>query len=95
MERIIALRELYCIATLTYGLFFLRVDRKFSETDEISFEASFLMRIKENIIITHLAGQTYVWRGCKWNFAGPQIYLQPAKITIQHFGVLLKFLVCN
>ena len=26
-------------------------------------------------IITHLAGQTYVWHGCKWNFAGPQIYL--------------------
>ena len=50
----------------------------------------FLMRI-----ITHLAGQTYVWHGCKWNFAGPQIYLQPAKIKIQHFGVSLKFLVCN
>ena len=46
-------------------------------------------------IITHLAGQTYVWHGCKWNFAGPQIYLQPAKITIQRFGVSLKFLVCN
>ena len=37
----------------------------------------------------------YVWHGCKWNFAGPQIYLQPAKIKIQDFGVLLKFLVCN
>ena len=36
-----------------------------------------------------------VWHGCKWNFAGPQIYLQPAKIKIQHFEVLLKFLVCN
>ena len=47
------------------------------------------------LIITHLVGQTYVWQGCKWNFAGPQIYLQPAKITIQHFGVLLKFLVCD
>ena len=46
-------------------------------------------------IITHLAGQTYVWHGCKWNFAGPQIYLQPAKIKYQHFGVSLKFLVCN
>ena len=46
-------------------------------------------------IITHLAGQTYVWHGCKWNFAGPQIYLQPAKIKSQHFGVSLKFLVCN
>ena len=31
-------------------------------------------------IITDLAGQTYVWHGCKWDFAGPQIYLQPAKI---------------
>ena len=47
------------------------------------------------IIITRLAGQTYVWHGCKWNFAGPQIYLQPAKIKSQHFGVSLKFLVCN
>ena len=46
-------------------------------------------------IITHLAGQTYVWHGCKWNFAGPQIYLQPAKIKSQYFGVSLKFLVCN
>ena len=46
-------------------------------------------------IITHLAGQMYVWHGCKWNFAGPQIYLQPAKIKSQHFGVSLKFLVCN
>ena len=42
-------------------------------------------------IITHLAGQTYVWHGCKWSFAGPQIYLQPAKIKSQHFGVSLKF----
>ena len=46
-------------------------------------------------IITHLAGQTYVWHSCKWNFAGPQIYLQQAKIKSQHFGVSLKFLVCN
>ena len=46
-------------------------------------------------IITHLAGQRYVWHGCKWKFAGPQIHLQPAKIKSQHFGVLLKFLVCN
>ena len=29
------------------------------------------------------------------NFAGPQIYLQPAKIRSQHFRVLLNFLVCN
>ena len=49
----------------------------------------------QNMVITHLAGQTNVWDGCKWNFAGPQIYLQPAKIKSQHFGVLLKFLVCN
>ena len=47
------------------------------------------------LIITHLAGQTYVWHGCKWNFAGPQIYLQPAKIKGQHFGVSLNFLVWN
>ena len=46
-------------------------------------------------IITHLADQTYVWHGYKWNFAGPQIYLQPAKIKSQYFGVSLKFLVCN
>ena len=50
---------------------------------------------KKTRIITHLAGQTYVWHGCKWNFAGPQIYFQPAKIKSQHFGVSLKFLVCN
>ena len=50
--------------------------------------------ITNMIIITHLAGQTYVWRGCKWNFAGPQIYLQPPEIKSQHFGVSLKFLVC-
>ena len=48
-----------------------------------------------SFIITHLAGQTYVWHGCKWNFAGPQICLEPAKIKSQHFGVSLKFLVCN
>ena len=29
------------------------------------------------------------------NFAGPQIYLQPAKIRSQHFGVSLTFFVCN
>ena len=44
---------------------------------------------------THLAGQTYVWHGWKWHFARPQIYLQPANIKSQHFGVSLKFLVCN
>ena len=54
-----------------------------------------LRHILEQIgIITHLAGQTYVWHGCKWNFAGPQIYLQPTEIKSQHFGVSLKFLVC-
>ena len=47
------------------------------------------------VIVTHLEGQTYVWQGCKWNFAGPQIYLQPAETKSQHFGVSLKFLVCN
>ena len=47
------------------------------------------------IIITHLADQMYVWHSCKWNFARPQIYLQPAKIKSQHFGVSLKFLVCS
>ena len=46
-------------------------------------------------IITHLAGHTYVWHSCKWNFAGPQVYLQPVKLKSQHFGVSLKFLVCN
>ena len=50
---------------------------------------------EQTSIITHLAGQMYVWHGCKWNFAGPQIYLQPAKIKSQHFGVSLKFLVFN
>ena len=38
------------------------------------------------VIITHLASQICVWHGCKWNFAGPQIYLQPTKIKSQHFG---------
>ena len=46
-------------------------------------------------INTHLAGQTYVWHCCKWNVAWPQIYLQPAKIKSQHFGVSLKVLVCD
>ena len=46
-------------------------------------------------IITHVAGQTYVWHGYKWSFAGSQIYLQPAKIKSQHFGVSLKFLIWN
>ena len=41
-------------------------------------------------IITHLAGQTYVWHSCKWNFAGPQIYLHPAKIKSQYFGDIVK-----
>ena len=54
-----------------------------------------LCKIYEIIIITHSAGQTYVLHGCKWNFAGPQIYLQPAKIKSQYFGVSLEFLVCN
>ena len=53
------------------------------------------LHLNKDKIITHLAGQTYVWHGCKWNFAGPQIYLQPAKIKSQHFGVSLKFLGCN
>ena len=56
---------------------------------------SYLKPVHKKDIITHLAGQTYVWHGCKWNFAGPQIYLQPAKIKSQYFGVSLKFLVCN
>ena len=56
--------------------------------------ASFGLKIKL-FIITHLQGQTYVWHRCKWNFAGPQIYLQPAEIKSSHFGVSLKFLVCN
>ena len=47
------------------------------------------------ILITHLAGQTYVWHGGKWNFAGPQIYFQPAKIKSQLFAVSFEFLVCN
>ena len=61
-----------------------------------SFEFS-LSEIKEKkrSVITHSAGQTYVWHGFKWNFAGPQIYLQPAKIISRHFGVSLKFLVCS
>ena len=59
----------------------------FSHSPKAKFSGSF--------IITHLAGQTYVLHSCKWNFASPQIYLQPAKIKSQHFGVLLKFLVCN
>ena len=33
--------------------------------------------------------------GCKWNFAGPQIYLQPGKIKSHHFMVSFKVLVCN
>ena len=57
---------------------------------------NFPSNIKEiNSIITHLAGQTYVLHGCKWNFIWPQIYLQPTKIKSQHFGVSLKFLLCN
>ena len=24
--------------------------------------------------------------GCKWNFTGPQMYSQPARIQLQHFG---------
>ena len=56
---------------------------------------SYLKPVHKKDIITHLEGQTYVWHGCKWNFAGPQIYLQPAKIKSQYFGVSLKFLVCN
>ena len=43
-----------------------------------SFDAIDIKGICDKIktsIITHLAGQTYVWHGCKWNFAGPQIYL--------------------
>ena len=46
-------------------------------------------------IMTHLGSQMYVWHGCKWSFAGPQIYLQPAKMKSQHFGVSLKFLIWN
>ena len=54
-----------------------------------------LCSYRELNIITHSAGQTYVLHGCKWNFAGPQMYLQPAETKSQHFGVSLKFLVCN
>ena len=31
------------------------------------------------VIITHLASQMYVWLGCKWNFAGPQISIFAAR----------------
>ena len=41
-------------------------------------------------LTTHLAGKTYVWHGCKWNFAGLQ-----AKIKSHHFMVSFKVLVCN
>ena len=47
-------------------------------------------KVSQIKIITHLAGQTYVRHGCKWNFARPQIYLQPAKIKSQHFRVFVK-----
>ena len=46
---------------------------------------------KQKGIIIHLAGQTYVWHGCKWNFAGPQIYLQPAKIKSSFCGFVELF----
>ena len=45
----------------------------------------------QTFIITHLAGQTCVWHGCKWNFAGPQIYLQPAKIKVSILGFRWNF----
>ena len=45
-------------------------------------------------IITYLASQTYVRHDVKWNFARPQIYLQPTEIESQHSGVSLEFLVC-
>ena len=50
-------------------------------------EPLFVLNIQIFDIITHLAGQTYVWQGCKWYFAG--------KIKSQDFGVSLKFLVCK
>ena len=43
---------------------------------------------------THLAGQTCVLHGRKWNFPRPQVYLQPAKvIENQYFEVSLKLMV--
>ena len=42
------------------------VSKKFSDDD------IFLENLVMCHIITHLAGQTYVWHDCKWNFAGPQ-----------------------
>ena len=53
------------------------------------------LAVTQKLIITHLAGQTYVWHSCKWSFAGPQIYLQPAEIKSEHFGVSLKFFIWN
>ena len=51
---------------------------------------------KEKInIFTHLASQTYIWHSCKWNFAGPQMYLQPAKTKSKYFEVSLKYLLWN
>ena len=34
----------------------------------------------QNMVITHLAGQTYVWHGCKWNFAEPQMLKSKVRI---------------
>ena len=72
------------------------VKRKLSRNKKnLSVQDSISCYEKKSVIITHLASETYVWHGCKWNFAGPQIYLRPAEIKTQHFGVSLKFLVCN
>ena len=60
-----------------------------------TFDIHGLKRKQIQHIITHLESQMYVWHGYEWNFAGPQIYLQLAKAESQHFGVSLKFLLCN
>ena len=59
------------------------------------YHMAFRILQEKTTIITHLAGQTYVWHGFKWNSAGPQVCLQPVKLKSQHFGVSLKLLVCN
>ena len=63
------------------------IDKKSSLCRRVSEAAKNHLGVDITGIIIHLAGQTYVWHDCKWNFAGPQIYLQPAKIKNQHFGV--------
>ena len=54
----------------------------------------FQLTFEQNTNYHSFIGPNVCLARLQMELAGPQIYLQPAKIKSQHLGVSLKFLVC-